>query len=186
MSALGLPIAIDDLLHGHSIGVSDIHKSKKSGYAVQLDALAQLTGWQSAFHLSEALEQSGSGAAHDRLDAFMSAWIAYLNCIGKAKALGIEPDDVIWVPDIGCTTITAIKEPTQTRIAKPVPKRTVSSECPCCAKRMLFDLPRICPACLHEFKGIGWGGVDAHWRARHESFGVTYEQFRESLCDQHR
>ena len=29
-------------------------------------------------------------------------------------------------------------------------------------------LGRVCPECQHVFKGSGWGGIDAHWRARHE------------------
>ena len=29
-------------------------------------------------------------------------------------------------------------------------------------------LRRVCPECQHVFKGSGWGGIDAHWRARHE------------------
>jgi transposase len=27
---------------------------------------------------------------------------------------------------------------------------------------------RVCPECGHEFKGNGWDGVDAHWKAKHE------------------
>jgi predicted nuclease with RNAse H fold len=25
-----------------------------------------------------------------------------------------------------------------------------------------------CPECSHEFRGKGWGGIDAHWKAKHE------------------
>jgi hypothetical protein len=25
-----------------------------------------------------------------------------------------------------------------------------------------------CPECGHQFKGLGWGGIDAHWKAQHE------------------
>jgi pyruvate dehydrogenase complex dehydrogenase (E1) component len=28
---------------------------------------------------------------------------------------------------------------------------------------------KICPECGHEFKGNGWDGIDAHWRAEHEA-----------------
>jgi len=173
----------------HAMGVSAIHKSKKTGYAVQLDALAQLTGWQSPLHLADVLKECGSGASHDRLDAFMSAWVAYLSSVGKAQALGVEPDDVIWIPDIDRKSITVKYKPVHDEIIKPlvgpaVPTRVFG--CPCCEKGLVFNLPRICPECRHEFKGIGWGGIDAHWRAHHESNGLTYEQFRESLCDNHR
>jgi len=27
----------------------------------------------------------------------------------------------------------------------------------------------ICPECGYRFRGNGWDGIDAHWRARHES-----------------
>ena len=29
--------------------------------------------------------------------------------------------------------------------------------------------PKICPECGHLFRGNGWDGIDAHWRAKHES-----------------
>jgi len=25
-----------------------------------------------------------------------------------------------------------------------------------------------CPECGHVFKGIGWGGIDAHWKSSHK------------------
>jgi hypothetical protein len=28
---------------------------------------------------------------------------------------------------------------------------------------------KICPECGHDFKGNGWDGIDAHWKAEHES-----------------
>ncbi|HXX22417.1 MAG TPA: hypothetical protein VEO19_04635 [Terriglobia bacterium] len=28
--------------------------------------------------------------------------------------------------------------------------------------------PKVCPECDHVFKGNGWDGIDAHWRAKHE------------------
>lgn len=27
---------------------------------------------------------------------------------------------------------------------------------------------KTCPECGHVFRGNGWDGIDAHWRARHE------------------
>ena len=29
--------------------------------------------------------------------------------------------------------------------------------------------PKVCPVCRHVFQGIGWTGIDAHWRAQHIS-----------------
>jgi hypothetical protein len=28
--------------------------------------------------------------------------------------------------------------------------------------------PKVCPECDQIFKGNGWDGIDAHWRAKHE------------------
>jgi hypothetical protein len=37
------------------------------------------------------------------------------------------------------------------------------------------DVPSVCPECGHQFQGIGWGGIDAHWRSKHEGL-MTYEK----------
>src|SRR5262245_58557983 len=57
--------------------------------------------------------------------------------------------------------------------------------CLCCEAGIASDRPRVCPACRHEFQGNGWDGVDAHWRAHHET-RMPYEAFWRSLCDDHR
>lgn len=50
-------------------------------------------------------------------------------------------------------------------------------------------LPKVgratCPVCGHVFRGRGWDGIDAHWRARHLDV-MPYREFWESLCDKHR
>lgn len=28
--------------------------------------------------------------------------------------------------------------------------------------------PKVCPECGHEFRGNGWDGIDAHWKAKHD------------------
>lgn len=33
----------------------------------------------------------------------------------------------------------------------------------------------ICPECGYRFRGNGWDGIDAHWRAKHESL-MSYSQ----------
>jgi hypothetical protein len=30
-------------------------------------------------------------------------------------------------------------------------------------------VPDICPECGHRFRGNGFDGIDAHWRAKHEN-----------------
>jgi hypothetical protein len=34
---------------------------------------------------------------------------------------------------------------------------------------------KVCPECGHEFQGDGWGGIDAHWRAKHAHI-MSYEE----------
>lgn len=34
---------------------------------------------------------------------------------------------------------------------------------------------KVCPECGHVFKGNGWDGIDAHWRAKHEDV-MPYEE----------
>ncbi len=29
--------------------------------------------------------------------------------------------------------------------------------------------PKVCPECGHVFQGNGWDGIDAHWKAKHQS-----------------
>jgi hypothetical protein len=31
------------------------------------------------------------------------------------------------------------------------------------------SVDRVCPECGHQFRGYGFDGIDAHWRAAHES-----------------
>ena len=33
----------------------------------------------------------------------------------------------------------------------------------------------VCPECGYRFRGNGWDGIDAHWRAKHESV-MTYTE----------
>jgi hypothetical protein len=40
---------------------------------------------------------------------------------------------------------------------------------------MVTKAPAICPECGHEFKGNGFDGIDAHWRAKHENV-MPYEK----------
>ena len=42
-----------------------------------------------------------------------------------------------------------------------------------------------CPECGYAFRGAGWDGIDAHWRARHADV-MSYGVFWRSLCAAHR
>ena len=57
--------------------------------------------------------------------------------------------------------------------------------CLCCSKKMPVTSNRVCPVCGHGFKGTGWGGMDAHWKAHHEAV-MPYHDFRDGLCNAHR
>ena len=74
------------------------HKSTAAGYGSQLEAIAARTGWTAA-DLENRLRACVGGTRHDRLDAFMAAWVASL-WPGHCSAYG-NPDDLndsIWYP----------------------------------------------------------------------------------------
>jgi hypothetical protein len=37
------------------------------------------------------------------------------------------------------------------------------------------EAPKLCPECGHLFRGNGYDGIDAHWRAKHENV-MPYSQ----------
>ena len=80
----------------NALGCSASHKTAEEGYMLQLQSIAKETGWVPDALLPE-LNRMGFGASHDKLDAFMSAWVASLPDNSR-KACGEPPDDVIWVP----------------------------------------------------------------------------------------
>jgi len=60
------------------------------------------------------------------------------------------------------------------------------ANCLCCRHHVPTEGRRICPipGCEHVFRGHGWDGIDAHWRAYHENI-MCYEEFWASLCERH-
>ena len=81
-----------------ALGASGVHKRTSEGQLAQLTAAAKCTGWPSPPALS-ALDDIAYGARHDRLDAYLSAWIASLPESSR-RAAGEPPNDVIWLPGI--------------------------------------------------------------------------------------
>jgi VCBS repeat-containing protein len=73
------------------------HKSTPEGYRDQLAAVAARTGWE-PLDLEVRLKATVSGNRHDRLDAFMAAWIASLPTEDR-RAFGDvrNINDAIWV-----------------------------------------------------------------------------------------
>lgn len=80
----------------HELKCAARHKSTGQGLQSQIDEAAKLLGI-SATEMRARLLAMGYGSVHDRLDAFLSAWVAHLEETER-KAFGTPPDDVIWVP----------------------------------------------------------------------------------------
>lgn len=60
-----------------------------------------------------------------------------------------------------------------------------SPNCPCWG--MTTSRPRACPFGDDTFKGNGWDGIDAHYKARHErQTDESYESWWSRMCDEHR
>lgn len=53
------------------------------------------------------------------------------------------------------------------------------------SRRLKPGEARECPACDHVFRGNGWDGVDAHWRAKHEGQpdAVPYRRFWRGILE---
>jgi hypothetical protein len=62
----------------------------------QIDEAAKLLGVP-ATTMRAKLRGMGFGSTHDRLDAFLSAWVASPEVCDR-RAFGTPPDDVIWAP----------------------------------------------------------------------------------------
>ena len=81
-----------------SLGAAAIHKSKTDGLARQLNAVATFTGWP-VVRSPSSLEDIAYGSSDDKLDAYLSAWVASLDTNAR-EAIGAPPDDAIWIPRV--------------------------------------------------------------------------------------
>ena len=82
-----------------ALNSGNVHKSKQEGFEAQISAAAQFTGWSNKNELKLHLMKSGYGKRDDKLDAYLSAWVASLDENDRIP-LGMRPHDVIWVPKI--------------------------------------------------------------------------------------
>jgi hypothetical protein len=82
----------------HELQCASQHKSTKQGLQSQILGAAKVLGI-SPTDMRAKLLTMGFGSTHDRLDAFLSAWVASMD-EGNRKAFGTPPDDVIWVPRV--------------------------------------------------------------------------------------
>jgi hypothetical protein len=143
-----------------AIGAGEVHKSKAGAVESQLRQAAKYTGWPSENNEGVLFGEIGFGSAHDRLDAYLSAWVAALP-ESKRVAMGMPPDDVIWVPKV---ENPGFRKPTPT-IYRQTRKITREKIAP------TGDLEMVCPGCgSYTFKRwpFGW---DAH--AAHKCAGLT-------------
>ena len=102
LAALAECIEVFPQATARAIGAGQIHKFKAGGVAAQLAAAAKHTGWPSSRSPEPSFDDVCAGPAHDRLDAYLSAWVASLN-EAERVAFGDPPDDVIWVPRVDGT-----------------------------------------------------------------------------------
>jgi len=138
------------------------------------------TGWPHGNAPEPAFREIAFGPAHDRLDAYLSAWVAALEEHDR-MGLGDPPDDVIWVPELrgaqfepGRPGVEAreAKRPSRTAAPPPASRPPVEAEAS-------GEHRRWCPACgEHEFKRwpFGW---DAHAGLRPllEEFGPPRKSY---------
>jgi hypothetical protein len=80
-----------------ALDCSKIHKTKKDGSLNQEKAAWKVTGWGDN-EVKPSLKLCVYGSHHDKLDAYLSAWVASLP-IEKLECYG-DPnkDDAIWIP----------------------------------------------------------------------------------------
>lgn len=78
------------------IGAGERHKSQAVAALFQLAAAARHTRWPLE-PSKDSMKVVGYGALHDRIDAYLAAWVASLE-VEERLALGTPLDDVIWVP----------------------------------------------------------------------------------------
>lgn len=136
----------------HVLDCAQIHKSKPGGVEAQMVAAAAYTGWPVADSSLRALDEIAWGPRHDRLDAYLAAWVASLE-EHERIACGVPPDDVIWVPRIEGmrSPVKAVVLDEAAAVSRPEQGRHVEN--------------LSCPACGHkQFKRwpLGWDGHAAH------------------------
>lgn len=81
---------------GLALGAAGERKQTAAGLQARLAAVAVRTGWPDPPAL-DALDGVAFGARHDKLDAYLCAWVASLD-EGLREAVGGPADDTIWLP----------------------------------------------------------------------------------------
>lgn len=154
-----------------SLGAEAGHKTRAGAAQRQLRAASRYTGWPSpAEPVGAALEPIAFGPAHDRVDAYLSAWVGSLP-EAELRAFGVPPDDVIWTPAL--SDVVRL-EPIPAPVAAQEPILAPDKDRPTRLQSLARegrDGARLCPAC-HTFVFQHWPwGWDAH--AAHTCTGLV-------------
>jgi hypothetical protein len=83
---------------GVALGAAGQRKLTSGGLNERVSAVARHTGWPDP-PSSAALDRVAFGARHDKLDAYLCAWVASLD-EGAREGVGGPEDDTIWVPRV--------------------------------------------------------------------------------------
>lgn len=78
------------------LGAAGRRKLTRGGLDDRLAAVALRTGWPDP-PVAAALDDTSFGAGHDKLDAYLCAWVASLDD-DEREGLGGPADDTIWLP----------------------------------------------------------------------------------------
>jgi hypothetical protein len=80
------------------LGANALHKSQAEGALAQLKAATAHTKWPAEPRLEE-LKSIAFGSRDDKLDAYLSSWVASL-AESERTCYGQPPNDAIWLPDL--------------------------------------------------------------------------------------
>jgi hypothetical protein len=76
-----------------------MHKSMPGAVDEQFEAASRYTGWPTERSEDPVLAELCWGTPHDRLDAYLSSWVASLP-EDERVAFGQPPGDAVWVPQL--------------------------------------------------------------------------------------
>ena len=140
------------------LGAGDVYKAKEGGVAAQLAAAARYTGWDGT---DPSIDDIAHGDQHDRLDAYLAAWVAALP-EDKLQAFGAPPDEVIWTPRIAPLAGLALTRSESVAPPRPIaadpssPKRARASWTPTNRRNRTCPVPG-CEKIFRRTRG-GWDG----------------------------
>ena len=122
---------------------------------------------------------SGASKGRDHIDDARIAVELFRQCLPDPSVHNVIHEESILsllgasLLRTGWTTkLEALKAPTV--VIRPASKIKTASDRSRTATTVAVANKR-CPECGHRFKGLGWGGIDAHWKALHSDI-MSYEE----------